>query len=102
VLATLLASDDMSDLQSVFEHGTTRLAIVMRALSRRYGWPVERREFATNTPDGRTAWVSLYALPAAVIASATAAGAGDWVARVKAARAARRADLLRRAPRKQD
>jgi hypothetical protein len=97
VLATLLASDDMSDLQSVFEHGTTRLAIVMRALSRRYHWPVERREFATNLPDGRVAWASLYTLPAAVIADAAAAGAGEWVARVKAARAERRRKAMRSA-----
>jgi hypothetical protein len=35
VLATLLAGDDMAGMDSVFSNGSTKLATVMRALTRR-------------------------------------------------------------------
>jgi hypothetical protein len=62
VLATMLARDDMTGVESVFSNGSTKLATVMRALTRRYRWPIERQEFATNMVDGRAAWVSMYTL----------------------------------------
>jgi hypothetical protein len=91
VLATMLAGDEMAGMESVFANGSTKLATVMRALTRRYHWPIERQEFATNMADGRVAWVSRYALPATVIASAFAAGAAAWIAEVRVARLKRRA-----------
>jgi hypothetical protein len=86
VLATMLAGDDMAGIESVFANGTTKLATVMRALTRRYRWPIERQEFATNLADGQVAWVSMYTLPQEAIASAFAAGAGTWIAEVRTAR----------------
>jgi hypothetical protein len=62
-LATMLARDDMTGVESVFSNGSTKLATVMRALTRRYRWPIERQEFATNMVDGRAAWGSMYTLP---------------------------------------
>ncbi len=97
VLAVLLSSENMAGIESVFATSGARLGTVVRALTRRYGWPIERREFATNTPDGRAAWVSMFVLPAPTIASAVELGAGDWIAKVKVARAGRRAALQRRA-----
>lgn len=85
-LATLLAGEDMSGVASVFASGSTKLATVMRALTRRYRWPIERTEFATNLPDGRVAWISMYTLPAGTVASALDLGADAWIAEVRAAR----------------
>ena len=90
VLATMLAGD-AAGAYGLFAHGSTKVATVMRALTRRYRWPIERREFATNTPDGLVAWVSMYTLPQSVIAAAFEQGAGDWIAEVHAARNRRRA-----------
>jgi hypothetical protein len=86
VLATMLAQDDMIGVESVFASGSTKLATVMRALTRRYRWPVERREFATNMADGTVAWVSMYTLPAQTVARALALGAEEWIAEVRTAR----------------
>lgn len=85
-LATLLAGENVSGMASVFANGSTKLATVMRALTRRYRWPIERKEFATNVSDGRVAWVSTYLLPAAAIASAFDRGAEAWIAEVRVAR----------------
>jgi hypothetical protein len=96
VLATMLAGDDMSGVESVFSSGSTKLATVMRALTRRYRWPIARREYATNMPDGTVAWVSMYTLPAEAVAGAFAIGAAVWIAEVRVARARRLAAPTRR------
>jgi hypothetical protein len=93
VLAVLLASEDMTGFESIFEHRKTSLNTVIRALMRKYGWPIERRDFPTNTGDGRSAWASVYCLQQEVIDVALDAGGRDWLDGVIAARAAR----LRRA-----
>lgn len=95
-LAVLLASDDMTGVESLFEHRTIALNTVIRALVRKYGWPIGRHDFATNTADGRAAWASVYSLPQEVIEAALDAGGRDWIAGVRAARAAR----SRRSPRR--
>jgi hypothetical protein len=87
VLAVLLASEDMAGLESAFaKKGATRLSTVVRALTRRYGWPIERHEFAANTVDGRAAWVSMYCLPPEAITRALELGAAGWIDEVKASR----------------
>jgi hypothetical protein len=96
VLATMLAADDMTGVESVFANGSTKLATVMRALTRRYRWPIERQEYATNMADGRVAWVSMYTLPAEAISNAFAAGAEVWIAEVREARSRRLAAPARR------
>jgi hypothetical protein len=96
VLATMLASDDMAGVESVFSSGSTKLATVMRALTRRYHWPIKRQEYATNMSDGKVAWVSMYTLPAQAVADAFALGAETWVAEVRAARSRRLAAPTRR------
>jgi hypothetical protein len=89
VLATMLAGDDMAGVESVFASGSIKLATVIRALTRRYRWPIECREFATNAAGGRVVWVSMYAIPATAIASAFAAGAESWIEEVRIARSRR-------------
>lgn len=93
VLATMLAGDDMSGVESVFANGSTKLATVMRALTRRYRWPIEREEFATNTADGQVVWVSMYTMPATAIAGAFDLGAAAWIEEVRTAREKRRPAL---------
>lgn len=88
-LAVLLASDDMTGIESLFAHRKIALATVMRALVRKYDWPIERRDFPTNTADGRAAWASVYCLSQEVIDAAMAAGGEEWVAAVRASTRAR-------------
>jgi hypothetical protein len=96
VLATMLAGDDMAGVESVFSSGSTKLATVMRALTRRYRWPIERQEHATNMPDGTVAWVSMYTLPVEAVAGAFALGAEAWIEEVRVARSTRLAARTRR------
>ena len=86
-LLVLLSNDDMIGVESLFEHRKIALNTVMRALTRKYGWPIERHDFPTNTADGRGAWAAVYSLPVEVVDAAMAAGGDDWVADVRAARA---------------
>lgn len=90
VLATLLASNAMTGMESVFKQSTTRLGAVVFYLENHYGWQIERREIATGTNDGRVATVAKYWLPQATIAAAFEAGAREWIERVKVGRAQRR------------
>jgi len=96
VLAVLLASSDMTGIESIFENRKVTLSTVVRALTRKYGWPIERRDFPTNTADGRAAWASVYCLPQPVIDAALAAGGEAWLEGVRAARGARARRPLRR------
>jgi hypothetical protein len=95
-LAVLLSSDDMTGVESLFEHRKITLTTVIRALVRKYGWPIERRDFPTNTADGRAAWASVFCLPQEVIDAALAAGGRAWIEGVRAARAGRAKRTLRR------
>ena len=96
VLAVLLAGEDMAGMESIFDQRKVALATVIRALIRKYGWPIERSDFATNTADGRAAWASVYSLPQEVIDAALAGAGRDWLDGVKAARAARLRRPVRR------
>jgi hypothetical protein len=89
VLAVLLRSDNMAGVESIFEHRKVSLSTVIKALIRKYGWPIERRDFPVNTDDGRGAWASVYCLPQEVIDAALEAGGQDWLDGMKAMRAAR-------------
>jgi hypothetical protein len=96
VLAVLLASDDMTGMESIFDGRKVTLHTVVRALMRKYGWPIERHDFPTNTADGRAAWASVFSLPQAVIAAALETGGREWLEGVQAARQARRQRAVRR------
>ena len=89
VLAVLLASSDMTGVESIFDNRKVTLNTVVRALVRKYGWPIERHDFPTNTVDGRAAWASVFSLPQEVIDAALEAGGRDWIDGVRAARGAR-------------
>lgn len=95
VLATLLAGEEVPGMQAAFANGS-KLATVIRALTRRYRWPIERNEFSTKTADGQKAWVSMYTLPAEVVASAFDHGAAAWIEEVHTARSLRLAAPGRR------
>ena len=95
VLARLLNHERLTSLDAVSEASTTRLAAVTHYLAKEYGWPIEAVDKAAGCRDGRVAWVAEYFLDPQVIARAMAAGAGDWCAKVRAARRARRAHAAR-------
>ena len=90
----LLESKDMTGFESIFAHRKASLATVVRALVRKYQWPIEREDFPTNTADGRAAWASVYCLSQETIDAAFEAGAQDWLDGVKAARASRMKQAL--------
>lgn len=96
VLAVLLSPDDQTGVESIFDGRKVTLNTVIRALMRKYGWPIERRDFPTNTADGRAGWASVYCLPQEVIEAALARGGEHWLAGVHAARRVRRERVLRR------
>ncbi|MFL6709751.1 MAG: hypothetical protein ACJ8HI_16240 [Massilia sp.] len=95
VLLVLLSEDDMTGVESLFEHRKITLNTVVRALVRKYGWPVERRDFPTNLADGRAAWASVYSLAPEVVAAAMGAGGEEWVEAMHALAGARRAGRTR-------
>ena len=91
VLARLLNHERLTSLDAVSEASTTRLSAVTFYLVGKYQWPIAARDKAAGCRDGRVAWVAEYLLSPEVITQAMAAGAGDWCAKVRAARLARRA-----------
>jgi hypothetical protein len=97
VLAVLLASEDMTGFESIFAYRKASLTTVIRALIRKYNWPIEREDFPTNTADGRAAWATVYSLPQEAIDAAFKGGARDWLDGVKAARSARSRQITGRA-----
>lgn len=90
VLARLLNYERLTSLDAVDEASTTRLSAVTFYLAEKYGWPIAAMDKAAGCRDGRVAWVAEYFLDPEIVARAMAAGAGDWCAKVRAARRARR------------
>lgn len=88
-LLVLLAGEEMAGVESIFDGRKVTLNTVVRALTRKYGWPIERHDFPTNTADGRAAWASVYSLPQEVIAAALEAGGRDWIDGMRAIGAAK-------------
>ena len=89
VLEVLLASQDMTGCESIFDQTRVNLNTVVRALMRKYHWPIERRDFPVNIGDGRSGWASTWCLAPEVIAAARAAGGDEWLESMAAIRAAR-------------
>lgn len=96
VLLVLLASDEMAGVESIFDGRKVTLNTVVRALTRKYGWPIERHDFPTNTADGRAAWASVYSLPQEVIDAALEGGGRDWIDGMRAIGAAKSKRLISR------
>ena len=89
VLAILLSNEDMTGMESIFDGRKTALNTVIRALKRKYGWPIELRSFPTNTADGRGAWASVFSISQDVIDAAMDAGGCDWLEGYRAAKKSR-------------
>jgi len=86
VLAILLSDRDQTGAEPLQSHAT--LPVIIRALKRRYRWPVEVSSFPANAADGRSTWAMVYGLPPAVIAAALDNGGREWLARRAEAKAA--------------
>lgn len=83
VLATLLAPGEF-DTVGMFPPGAVSLHVVMRALARRYRWPIVRIDASSAT-----GWATTYNLPSEVIAAALDQRGRDWLDGVRAAHANR-------------
>jgi len=90
VLAALLSPGDSIDTVGMFATGTVGLHTVMRALVRRYRWPIIRDDMAT-----KTGWATTWTLAPAVIDAALDAAGREWLGGVKAARSKRRMAFIR-------
>ena len=77
VLAILLSNTDQAGAEHL--RGRVTLAAIIRALKRKYHWPIETTSFPSNAADGRATWATVYSLPTEVIAAALAAGGDDWL-----------------------
>jgi len=77
VLAVLLSNADQAGAEPL--RGRVTLAAIVRALKRKYNWPIETTSFPSNAADGRATWATVYSLPEDVIASALDKGGSDWL-----------------------
>ena len=77
VLAVLLSNTDQAGAEPL--RGRVTLAAIVRALKRKYHWPIETTSFPSNAPDGRATWATVYSLPPDVIARALDARGRDWL-----------------------
>lgn len=77
VLAVLLSNADQAGAEPL--RGRITLAAIVRALKRKYHWPIDTTSFPSNAADGRATWATVYSLPPEVIEAALEAGGGDWL-----------------------
>ena len=77
VLAVLLSNADQAGAEPL--RGRVTLAAIVRALKRKYHWPIETTSFPSNAADGRATWATVYSLPADVIAAALDEKGRDWL-----------------------
>lgn len=92
VLAHLLTGERLTGLDAVTDSSTTRLSAVVHRLQADYGWQIGREDRAAGCRDGRVAWVTEYHLSDETRRHALAAGAAEWCADVRRARAALRTE----------
>ena len=77
VLAVLLSNADQAGAEPL--RGRVTLAAIVRALKRKYNWPIETSSFPSNAVDGRATWATVYSLPEEVIAAALDARGREWL-----------------------
>jgi hypothetical protein len=77
VLAVLLSNADQSGAEPF--RGRITLAAIIRALKRKYHWPIETTSFPSNSADGRSTWATVYNLPPEVVVAAMDSGGRDWL-----------------------
>ena len=77
VLAILLSNRDQAGAEPL--RGRVTLAAIVRALKRKYHWPIETTSFPSNAADGRATWATVYSLPAAAIDAALDERGRDWL-----------------------
>ena len=84
VLAVLLSNEDQLGAEPM--RGRITLATIVRALKRKYHWPIETNSFPANAADGRATWATVYSLPQNVIDKALERGGRDWLRSRRVAR----------------
>ncbi|MGI4849887.1 MAG: hypothetical protein ACRYGK_17385 [Janthinobacterium lividum] len=77
VLTVLLSNADQAGSEPL--RGRVTLAAIIKALKRKYHWPIETASFPSNAADGRATWATVYSLPAEVIAAKMDARGRDWL-----------------------
>ena len=77
MLAVLLSNQDQAGAEPL--RGRITLAAIVRALKRKYHWPIETTSFPSNSVNGRATWATVYSLPLDVIEAALEAGGRAWL-----------------------
>lgn len=77
VLAVLLSNADQTGREPL--RGRVTLAAIVKALKRKYHWPIETVSFPSTAADGRATWATVYSLPPEVIHAALDARGVDWL-----------------------
>ncbi len=77
VLAVLLSNADQTGREPL--RGRVTLAAIVRALKRKYHWPIETESFPSTAADGRATWATVYSLPPEVISAALDEKGLDWL-----------------------
>lgn len=79
VLAVLLSDADQTGAEPL--QGRSSLAAIVKALKRKYHWPIKASSFPSNAADGRATWATVYSLPAVTVAKALDSGGREWLER---------------------
>lgn len=87
VLAVLLSEGDQTGAEPL--QGRTSLAAIIKALKRKYHWPIDASSFPANAADGRATWATVYSLPPEVIGAALNNGGREWLERRNVAKGVR-------------
>ena len=90
VLARMLEGEAITAADTYHGSSTMRAAAHVHALRSIYGWPILSEEEEAICNDGHVARIARYRLTPETIMRARSAGAGDWCAQVRQARAAKR------------
>jgi len=77
VLAVLLSNVDQTGREPL--RGRVTLAAIIKALKRKYHWPIETVSFPSIAADGRATWATVYSLPPEVIIAALDERGKDWL-----------------------
>ena len=77
VLAVLLSNADQAGSEPL--RGRVTLAAIVRALKRKYHWPIETTSFPSNAANGRATWATVYSLAPEVIEAALDGRGSDWL-----------------------
>ena len=77
VLAVLLSNADQAGAEPL--RGRITLAAIIRALKRKYNWPIRTVSFPSNSAEGYPTWATVYSLPRDVVSVMMNERGREWL-----------------------